>query len=126
MIVQHDFAKSKMKNNIITIILIIVVGMVAFWYLNKGSSDNGSTLSTSVQSTDSADAQTVYTLLQQMDQVNLDDSIFSSQSFQSLKENTVTFSPQISGRPNPFSKVGTDSGISGQSIQTTTSTSAVR
>lgn len=106
-----------MKNNIVTIILVILIGMVAFWYLTKPADTTTSYLSADVKTTNSADAKYIYTILQQMAQVNLDDSIFTNPTFQNLKDNTAFFSPQVSGRNNPFAPVGTD----GQSTQSTTS-----
>ena len=44
-----------------------------------------------------------------MQAVKLDDSIFANPIFQNLKDNTVSFSPQASGRPNPFAPIGVDS-----------------
>ena len=109
-----------MKNNIITIILVILIGMVAFWYLTK--TDNSTAyLATDVKTTDSVDAKYIYNILQQMAQVNLDDSLFSSLTFQNLKDNTVSFSPQPSGRNNPFAPVGADLNITGQGTQSTSS-----
>ena len=107
-----------MKNNIIIISLIIVVGLVAFWYLGKNSSDTSSSLTLDAQTTDSADAKYIYTILQQMAQVTLDDSIFSNPNFQNLKDNTVSLSPQASGRSNPFAPIGTGASVSGQTTQT--------
>ncbi len=105
-----------MKNNIITIILIIAVGMVVFWYLGKNNTDMSSSLSADVRTTDSTDAKYIYNILQQMAQVSLDDSIFANPVFQNLKDNTVSFSPQSAGRNNPFAPVGADSNIGGQAI----------
>ncbi len=112
-----------MKNNIVTIILIIFVGMIAFWYLNK-TDDTTAYLSTDVNTTDSVDAKYIYNILQQMAKVNLDDSIFSNTVFQNLKDNTAFFSPQASGRNNPFAPVGTDLDILGQTTKSTTSRSS--
>ena len=109
-----------MKNNLLIIILVIIIGLVAFWYLGKGSPDNGSSLSVDVQTSNSADATYIYNILQQMAQVTLDDSIFSNSVFQNLKDNTVSFSPQAAGRPNPFSPVGTDVNVSGQTAKSAT------
>ncbi len=97
-----------MKNNIVTIVLVVVVGMVAFWYLTK-TDDTTAYLTSDIQTADSVDAKYIYTILQQMAQVTLDDSIFSNSVFQDLKDNTATFSPQASGRNNPFAPVGSDS-----------------
>lgn len=102
-----------MKNNIVIIILVIGIGMIAYWYLGK--TDNSTAyLSTDAKTTDSVDAKYIYTILQKMARVNLDDSIFSSNTFKNLKDNTVSFPQQISGRNNPFSPIGTDSDISGE------------
>jgi hypothetical protein len=111
-----------MKNSIITIILVIVIGMVAFWYLTK-TNDTTSYLVTDVKTTDSVDAKYIYNILQQMAKVNLDDSIFANQIFHNLKDNTVSFPPQSSGRNNPFAPVGTESNVAGQGVQSSTSTS---
>ena len=112
-----------MKNNIITIILIVVIGMVAFWYLTKTDTST-SYLATDVKTTDSVDAKYIYNILQQMAQVNLDDSIFEDLTFQNLKDNTVSFSPQEAGRDNPFAPVGNDSGVITKTVQSTNATSS--
>ncbi len=81
--------------------------MGAVFYLNNKS--NGSdTLTATVKSNDSGDAQYIYSLLSKMDKVNLDDSIFHTSVFQNLKDNTATFDAQVSGRNNPFAPLGTD------------------
>ncbi|MFA5652139.1 MAG: hypothetical protein WC933_02140 [Candidatus Paceibacterota bacterium] len=113
-----------MKNNIITIILVVAVGMVAFWYINKNPSDTGSTLIANINTTDSVDAKQIYNMLKQMEAVTLDDKIFVNPIFKNLKDNTVSFSPQASGRNNPFAPVGSDANIQGQTIQSTTSLNA--
>ncbi len=107
----------------IFIILIIILAILGvFWYL--GSTNNaGGSLSTSVSAPQSADAKNIYSLLQKMNQVSLNDSIFSDPIFAALKDNTVTLSPQASGRNNPFSPVGSD----GSSfVQTSTTTGKAR
>ena len=100
-----------MKNNIIILILVIGIGLVAFWYLTKTDTSTAYL----VADVNTTDATYIYNILQQMAKVNLDDSIFSNQIFQGLKDNTVSFSPQASGRNNPFAPIGSDSGITGQS-----------
>ena len=102
-----------MKNGILSIILIVIVGMVAFYYLSK-EDDANLYLTAQTNSPESIDARYIYDLLQKMGQVSLDDSIFTNSAFRNLKDNTVSFSPQASGRPNPFSPVGTDAGTESQ------------
>jgi hypothetical protein len=108
-----------MKNNIVTLILVIVVGMIAFWYLTK-TDTTPAYLVSDVKTSDSVDAKYIYTILQKMAQVTLDDSVFSNPVFKNLKDNTVSFSPQSAGRNNPFAPVGTDTNTPGQGIQSTT------
>lgn len=96
------------KRNIFILIIIALVIMVAFWYLKGSNSSSSSSLTATQSSSDSADAQYIYSLLQQMSQVKLDDSIFSDPSFENLKDNTVTFSSEPSGRNNPFAPVGSN------------------
>ena len=111
-----------MKNNIITLILVLVVGMVAFWYLTK-TDDTPAYLVSDVKTTDSIDAKYIYSILQQMAQVTLDDSVFSNSVFRNLKDNTVSFPPQSSGRNNPFAPVGSDTSTFGQGTQSTATSS---
>ena len=107
-----------MRNNILVIILVIIVGMVAFWYLGKNNNNvSTSSITADTATSNSADAKYIYNILQEMAQVNLDDSIFSNPVFQSLKDNTISFAPQAAGRNNPFSPVGTDLGTVGQTTQ---------
>lgn len=109
-----------MKNNIITIIIIIVVGMVAFWYINRNPNDTGATITSSVQSSDSVDAQYIYNTLKQMEAVTLDDKIFSNPVFQNLKDNTASFTSQPVGRNNPFAQIGTDTVFPTQTVKAVT------
>ncbi|MFH0755227.1 MAG: hypothetical protein V1910_00985 [bacterium] len=106
-----------MKNNIITIIIIVIIGMMAFWYLTKTENVTDS-LVKDIKTTDSVDAKYIYTILQKMAQVTLDDSIFADAIFKKLKDNTVFFPPQSAGRDNPFAPI--DINISKQTISTTT------
>ena len=46
-----------------------------------------------------------------MNQVQLNDSIFSDPTFQNLKDNTVTFTAEPAGRDNPFAPVGTNGAV---------------
>ena len=105
-----------MKNNIITLVLVIVVGMIAYWYLTKTDTTAGY-LVTDVKTTDTVDAKYIYNILQQMEQVTLDDSIFENPAFKKLKDNYVSFPAQVAGRNNPFAPVGMDSAFQSTSSQ---------
>ena len=107
-----------MRNNIITVVLIIIIGVVAFWYLTK--TDNSTAyLAADAKTSDSVDAKYVYNILQQMAKVSLDDAIFSNLTFQNLKDNTATFPTQAAGRNNPFAPVGSDLTVGIQTQSTT-------
>jgi hypothetical protein len=94
------------KKNIISLIIIVVLVIIAIMYLNGSNNDSSSTLTINTSVSQSDDSKYIYSLLQKMAQVRLDDSIFSSAVFQSLKDNTVTFGTQEIGRDNPFAPVG--------------------
>lgn len=84
--------------------MLLIIGFVAYMYLNRDTSSNSLLVSDSATS-DSADAKYIYNILQQMKNVQLNDSIFSNPIFQNLKENNIEFSTQEVGRINPFSPV---------------------
>ena len=94
------------KKSIIIIIILILAVFAAFTYLSGSPAASTSSLSADTSTTDSSDAKQIYALLQEMAQVKLDDSIFSSNQFQGLKDNSVTFATQPVGRNNPFSPIG--------------------
>lgn len=95
------------KNIIIIIFFIAILGFVGF-YIFKGDSEDGS-LVADVKITKTDDAQIIYSLLQKMSKVKLDDSIFSNQVFQGLKDNSIEVLPQETGRPNPFAPINSAS-----------------
>jgi len=111
------------KKNILILIIVLVFSGIAFMYLTRNNTINDvSSLSTNTTTAaPSADAQYIYSLLQRMSVVKLDDSIFSSDAFRSLIDNTVVLTTQQTGRNNPFSPIGTDAKISIQSTTTKSS-----
>ncbi len=111
--------------NISAIILIIIAILFGVWYLsgsNAGNQSSLSSLTTTSATPQSSSAQYIYSLLQQMKQVKLDNSVFQNPEFKKLKDNTVTLSAQPSGRDNPFAPVGNNT----QSIPNTPSATSTR
>ena len=98
-----------MKKSIITVLIIVLVGMIAFSYFNNTPDVSQSLLVTDVKSTDSDQAKYIYSMLQKLSQVTLNNSIFLEPAFQNLKDNNVDFPSQPAGRENPFAPVGSDS-----------------
>jgi len=97
------------KNQIITVILVVIVGFVAFNYLKGNSNDNsGSSIVAEQKVAEFAGAREILNLLNRMSKVKLDDSIFNNNSFKSLKDTTVVLVGQPVGRDNPFAPLGTD------------------
>jgi len=91
------------KNIIMLIVFIAILGFIGF-YLFKNPTDD-SLLSADIKSANTDDAQLIYNLLQKMSKVKLDDSIFSNQIFQELKDNSIEVLPQDTGRSNPFAPI---------------------
>ena len=75
------------------------------------NSSTDATLVADSNTASSNDAQTIYNLLQKMAKVKLDDSIFSNQIFQNLKDNSVDVAPQETGRDNPFAPINNNAVI---------------
>ncbi len=115
--------------NISAFILIIIAIFFGIWYLsgsNSGSQGSLSSLTTTTASPQSSSAQYIYTLLQQMAQVKLDDSVFQDSVFKRLQDNTVTLSAQPTGRDNPFAPVGSITVISQAPSNTISTSSTIR
>ena len=97
------------KNQILTVIIVVIVGFVVFTYFKNISSDNsGSTIVAEQRVAEFAGAREILSLLNRMSNVKLDDSIFSDNSFKSLQDTTVVLVAQPVGRNNPFAPLGTD------------------
>ncbi|MCC7469993.1 MAG: hypothetical protein IT284_02560 [Bacteroidetes bacterium] len=125
-----------LKNTIIFIVIIAVLG-IAYYFLvaskstisNTGSTNSGLQSSTTgapvsniiqEQSISSVDAnrisQEFVNQLLNLKAIKLDDSLFSSLSFQSLEDFTIVLvQPGNEGRVNPFAPFGADNAVSDQS-----------
>jgi uncharacterized protein (UPF0333 family) len=101
-----------MNKKLLSIIVIILLILVAYWYLNQSGTSSETSLVAQTQTAQSADAQNIYSLLQKMSQVQLNDQIFSNQTFVSLLDNSVTLTEQPTGRANPFAPLGTGGALS--------------
>lgn len=96
-----------MKNNIILIVSVAIVGIFAYSYLNKTDTST-SYLAQDTATTDSTEARYVYNLSQKIKPLELKDDIFKSEVFLNLRDNTVDFPRQAAGRNNPFAPLGSD------------------
>jgi hypothetical protein len=93
------------KNTIIIIIGLIVVAL-GYFFMKGGSTVDDSALlqgDVSVMS-DNSGAQ-VLALLNQINAIEIDPSIFNSAVYRTLRDFSVPIPPQNVGRPNPFEPV---------------------
>ncbi|MFA6324897.1 MAG: hypothetical protein WCX46_01575 [Candidatus Paceibacterota bacterium] len=107
---------SKIKNIIILVVIGIVLVLVYFFFLKPDPAEPNLTTSNDVSNTgivgadatNAIGADFLATLLN-VKSIKLDDSIFSSLVFTTLKDSSIELIlGQTEGRPNPFAPIGTD------------------
>ncbi len=86
------------KKTIIFIIVILVLGLVYFYF--AGGETPATTLLTGVGSGGVGAIE--LSLLNQMKSLQIDTSFFKDPAYQSLVDYSVAITPQSVGRPNPF------------------------
>jgi hypothetical protein len=116
--------------NIIIFVSIAVVFVLIYIFFIKSSSSSGSSLVSSPAGSALPDANTgvdsgaadanvasgtpfiaqdFLTLLLNVKNIKLDDSIFADPAFNSLHDSSITLTPDnTEGRPNPFAQFGSD------------------
>jgi hypothetical protein len=118
----------KVKNAIIFIVIGIIIVSIYVIFIQKDpvtpnltvSSPTGVITETSTTSENTSDTKNVNTelskdflsVLLSIQNISLDDSIFSNTAFMHLKDSTIVLSPDGSeGRPNPFAPIGAESNL---------------
>lgn len=93
-----------MKRNVVIIIIItLLLGALAFWYF---ATTSGNQAPLSATATNSA-AQTQFQgLVEELQSITFDTSIFSNPKFTSLVDITTPVSPEPTGRTDPFATIG--------------------
>lgn len=92
---------------IIIAVVVIVVAFIGFKvFMGKDSADTS--LTTDSSTTKFVDGQAVLVLLNRLNKVTLNESIFSSAAFTSLQSFEVPIPDQVIARPNPFAPIGSD------------------
>ena len=108
--------------NIIIFISIAIVFVLIFIFVPKSTPDQGSLVSSpttlpgindsvdgSPQSATSLVAKDFLTLLLSVKNIKLNDAIFSDVTFNSLRDSSITLTPDGNeGRPNPFAQFGNE------------------
>jgi predicted negative regulator of RcsB-dependent stress response len=61
---------------------------------------------TAVNASDDIESSALISMIDKIESIQLDNSIFANSVFLSLEDNTVTLPTPVVGRPNPFAPVG--------------------
>lgn len=110
---------------IIVAAIIIIIAFFGFKAFFAGNQDSDTALvAEKAAAGEFIDGQTILALLNNLNKVVLDDSIFTEKVFTSLVNFERPIAEQVAGRPNPFLPIGVDG--SGIIIPKSTSTSKAR
>ncbi len=95
--------QSSSKKTIIIGSIIVVVFLVAYFYFSGGSAPaNSGSLTQSQPSSSATVGMNTLSLLNQIQSLRIDTSIFKDRAYQTLTDYSVAI-PQLNvGRPNPF------------------------
>jgi hypothetical protein len=93
------------KSTIIIIIVAVLVGFGYFYVRGGTSSDTSALLQGSSAGISNNRAGQILALLNQVNTIKIDATLFSSAIYKTLRDNTVPIPPQGVGRPNPFAPV---------------------
>ena len=94
---------------ILIIIVIIIIAFVGYKMFFSGATPSDVTLVADSGSGQTfVDGQAILLLLNNLNKVTLDESVFSNKTFTSLISFERPIQEQIPGRPNPFLPIGVD------------------
>jgi hypothetical protein len=85
----------------IAVIVIVIILVIAYFYYEGGSSTGSSSLLVS-QSSDQSIGAAELNLLNQIQSLKIDTSLFKDPGYQNLEDYSVTIPSEPVGRPNPF------------------------
>jgi len=100
-----------LNKNWIWLVIIIVVAAVGYFYVNGSGAGSSSTLSATSDANAAVGAQ-VLGLLNQIQSLRIDTTIFNDPGYKTLRDYSVVIPPVNVGRPNPFAPlpgIGTNS-----------------
>jgi len=115
---------SQRTKKIAIVVVVIVIAFIGYKMFFAGSGSGDTTLVADQSKTEFVDGQTILALLDRLNKVTLDSSVFSNQTFTSLINFEKPIQDQVIGRQNPFQPIGADG--SGIILPKGTSTSRVR
>jgi hypothetical protein len=101
--------KPSSKGTYIAVIIIVLVAAGLYFYYQGVPNDSAISSLESSASPGSSDAQAignrVLILLNQINSLKIDESLFNSTAYKSLVDYTITVPQQNVGRPNPFAPI---------------------
>lgn len=111
----------KIKNIVIFIVIVAILVLGYFFFIKPSSSSDNLISATPVSTDanilagvgDSSVANDFLTLLLNVKNIKLDDTIFADNAFTSLHDSSITLTADgTEGRPNPFAPLGSDNVVS--------------
>ncbi len=123
----------KPKNIAIFLLVAVVLVLIYIFFIKSDGEDTGlvststtgtttSTVPATTGGIDALDAKDFLGILLSVKSIKLDDSIFSDIAFSTLRDSSITLTPDgTEGRPNPFAPIGVDKVTA--PVNTTTSSS---
>lgn len=93
---------------IIIVIIVIIVAFIGFKMFFPNETGDQALVADSATGADFAEGQVILSLLNQLEKVTLDTSVFSGKAFSTLINFEKPIPDQATGRPNPFSRIGID------------------
>ncbi len=105
---------------IIIVIILIIVSFVGYKMFFPANNSIDSLVEDQSENANFVDGQTILVLLNKLNQVVIDESIFSNDIFVSLVSFERPIAEQVVGRPNPFLPIGVDSSSASFPLSTST------
>ena len=117
-----------MKKFIIPIVILLLLGFSYAYYTQTSSQGQTGSLisqngSIGTNTATIAVGAEIISLLDKLDRIQLDTKLFKEQTFQSLRDFSITLRPQPVGRPNPFAQIGNETGGASGSVSSPSSAS---
>ncbi len=101
---QQFFQKNKVMLPVI--ILVIVLGIIGYFYISSSGNDSDLLVQADKDTNDQVVGRDLLVALNRLNAITLNDSLFKDVIFASLNDFSVQIVPQAVGRNNPFSPLG--------------------
>lgn len=102
---MNNQKQSSKKSIIIVIVVALVAGVGYFYYSGSKGTDSASMTASTISADTQAVGARILSLLNQIQNLKIDTTVFDDQKFKSLIDYTVAIPQQNVGRPNPFAPI---------------------